>query len=78
MESRSLKQVSKRQKISVDQMWSSIEEILTPWDSVPDKTRMTDKQIMKLYSIIIEDEELFRMFSQIDKLKKSIDKLTKK
>ena len=59
-------------------MWSSIEEILTPWDSVPDKTKMTDKQIMKLYSIIIEDDELFSMFSQIDELKKSIDRLSKK
>ncbi len=59
-------------------MWSLIEEILTPWDSVLDKTKMSDKQVMKLYSIITEADELFRMLAQIAKLKKAIYELTKK
>jgi hypothetical protein len=68
----------KGKKIPVKQMWSLIEEILTPWDSVLDKTKMSDKQIMKLYSIITEADELFKMLAQIAKLKKAIDELTKK
>ena len=59
-------------------MWSLIEETLTPLDSVPDKTKMNSDQILKLYNIIIEANEMFRMLSQIAELKKAIDELTKK
>jgi hypothetical protein len=59
-------------------MRSLIEKFLTPSDSVPDKTNMHDKQVMKLYSIITEADDLFRMLAQISELKKAIDKLTKK
>jgi len=59
-------------------MWSLIEEVLTPLDSVPDKTKMSDDQVLKLYHIINEANEMFRMLAQIAELKKAIDKLTKK
>jgi len=59
-------------------MWSLIEEVLTPLDSVPDKTKMSDDQVLKLYHIINEANEMFRMLAQIAELKKTIDKLTKK
>ena len=59
-------------------MWSLIEEVLTPLDSVPDKTKMSDDQVLKLYHIINEANEMFRMLVQIAELKKAIDKLTKK
>ena len=59
-------------------MRSLIEKNLTPSDSVSDKTKMSDKQVMKLYSIITEADELFRMLAQIAKLKNAIDELTKK
>ena len=68
----------KNKQISDDQMWSLIEEVLTPWDSVPDKTKMSEEQILKLYHIIKEADEMFRMLAQIAKLKKAIDELTKK
>ena len=59
-------------------MWSLIEKVLTPWDIVPDKTKMSNDQILKLYHIINEANEMFRMLAQIAKLKKAIDELTKK
>lgn len=59
-------------------MWSLIEEVLTPWNSVPDKTKMSDEQVLKLYYIIKEADEMFRMLAQIAKLKKAIEELTKK
>ena len=59
-------------------MWSLIEEVLTPLDNVPDKTKMSEEQVIKLYSIITEADELFRMLFQIAELKKAIDELTKK
>lgn len=59
-------------------MWSLIEEVLTPLDSVPDKTKMGEEQILKLYHIIKEANEMFRMLAQIIELKKAIDKLNKK
>jgi len=65
-------------KISIDQMWSLIEEVLTPLDSVPDKTKMSEDQVLKLYHIIKEANEMFRMLAQIIELKKAIDKLNKK
>jgi len=65
-------------KISIDQMWSLIEEVLTPLDSVPDKTKMSEEQVLKLYHIIKEANEMFRMLAQIIELKKAIDKLNKK
>ena len=68
----------KDEKISVDQMWSLIEEVLTPWYSVPDKTKMSDDQVLKLYHIIKEADDMFRMLAQIAELKKAIEKLTKK
>jgi len=55
-----------------------IEKVLTPWDSVPDKTKMSEEQVLKLYNIITEADELFRMFTQIVELKNAIDELTKK
>ncbi|HEV2192388.1 MAG TPA: hypothetical protein VGR54_02080 [Nitrosopumilaceae archaeon] len=68
----------KNKKISVGQMWSVIEEVLTPWDSVPDKTKMNDEQVLKLYYIIKEADEMFRMLAQIAELRKAIDELAKK
>ncbi|MGI0027177.1 MAG: hypothetical protein ACREAD_04980 [Nitrosopumilaceae archaeon] len=68
----------KNEKISVDQMWSLIEEILTPWDDIPDKTKMSDEQVLKLYHIITEADEIFRMLAQINELKKAINKLSRK
>ena len=68
----------KDNKISVDQMWSLIEEILAPWDIVPDKTNMTEEQVSELYHTIKEANEMFRMLAQIAKLKNAINKLTKK
>ena len=68
----------KDEKISVDQMWSLIEEVLTPWYNVPDKTKMSDEQVLKLYHIIKEADDMFRMLAQIVELKKAIEKLTKK
>ena len=65
-------------KISIDQMWSLIEKVLTPLDSVPDKTKISEEQISKLYHIITEADEMFRMITQIAELKKAIDELTKK
>ena len=59
-------------------MWSLIEEVLTPLNSVPDKTKMSDEQVLKLYYIIKEADEMFRMLAQIAKLKKAIEELTKK
>ena len=59
-------------------MWSLIEKVLTPWGIVPDKTKMNNEQILKLYHIINEANEMFRMLAQIAKLKKAIDELTKK
>ena len=59
-------------------MWSLIEEVLTPLDSVPDKTKMSEEQVLKLYHIIKEANEMFRMLAQIIELKKAIDKLNKK
>lgn len=59
-------------------MWSLIEQILTPWESVPDKTKMSEEQILKLYHIIEEADEMFRMLAQIAELKKAIDEFTKK
>ena len=59
-------------------MWSLIEEVLTPLDSVPDKTKMSEDQVLKLYHIIKEANEMFRMLAQIIELKKAIDKLNKK
>lgn len=59
-------------------MWSVIEEVLTPWDSVPDKTKMNDEQVLKLYYIIKEADEMFRMLAQIAELRKAIDELAKK
>ena len=58
-------------------MWSFIEEVLAPWNSLPDKTKMNDEQILKLYHIIIEADELFRMLAQIYVLKNAIEELTK-
>ena len=68
----------KNKKVSADQMWALIEETLAPWDSLPDKTTMTEEQISNLYHTIVEANEMFRMLSQIAELKKSIDDLTKK
>jgi len=59
-------------------MWSLIEEVLAPWDSVPDKTKMSEEQVLKLYHIIKEANDMFRMLTQIAVLKKAIDELTKK
>jgi len=59
-------------------MWFLIEQILTPWDSVPDKTKMSESQILKLYHIITEADEMFRMLAQIAELKKATEELTKK
>ena len=59
-------------------MWSLIKEVLTPWDIVPDKTKMSDEQILKLYHTINEASEMFKMLAQIAVLKKAIDELTKK
>ena len=59
-------------------MWSLIEEVLTPLNSVPDKTKMSEEQVLKLYHIIKEANEMFRMLAQIIELKKAIDKLNKK
>ena len=59
-------------------MWSLIEEVLASCDSMPDKTKMSEEQILELYDIIKEANEMFRMLAQIAKLKKAIDKLTKK
>jgi len=59
-------------------MWALIEKVLTPWDSVPDKTKMSEEQVLKLYNIITEADELFRMLTQIVELKNAIDELTKK
>jgi hypothetical protein len=39
---------------------------------------MSDEQIIELYHIIKETDEMFRMLAQIAELKKAIDKLTKK
>ena len=78
MSSDDLNKFQKNKKISVDQMWLLIEEVLTPFDSVPDKTKMSDDQVLKLYHIINEANEMFRMLAQIAELKKAIDKLTKK
>ena len=58
-------------------MWLVIEEMLSPCDSVPDKAKMSEEQIVKLYSIVKEADELFRMLQQIAELKKEIDRLTK-
>ena len=59
-------------------MWSLIEETLAPLDSIPDKTTITEEQILKLYQIIVEANEMFKMLTQIAELKKSIDELTKR
>ena len=59
-------------------MWSLIEEKLSPINSVPDKTKMSDEQVFNLYSIIIEADEMFRMLAQIAELKKAINELIKK
>ena len=59
-------------------MWSLIEEVLSPWDSMPDKTKMSEEQVLKLYHIIKEADEMFRMLAQIAKLKEAIGELTKK
>jgi len=64
-------------KISIDQMLSLIEETLTPFDSMPDKTKISEEQVLRLYQIITEADELFRMLTQIAELKKAIDELTK-
>ena len=58
-------------------MWNLIEETLRHLDTVPDKTTMSDAQVLKLYDIITESNEMFRMLEQIAKLKKSIDDLTR-
>lgn len=68
----------KGKKTSIDQMWNFIEEFFAPCDSVPDKKSMNDQQILKLYAIIIEADEMFKMFEQIAELKKGIDDLTKR
>ena len=72
------KSLQNNEKISVDQMWSLIKDVLTPWDIVPDKTKMSDEQILKLYHIINEANEMFKMLAQIAELKKTINELTKK
>ena len=59
-------------------MWSLIEETLLPLNSVPDKTKMSYEQVFKLYSIISEANEMFRMLEQIAILKKSIAELSSK
>ena len=58
-------------------MLSLIEETLTPFDSMPDKTKLSEEQVLRLYQIITEADELFRMLTQIAELKKAIDELTK-
>jgi len=66
------------EKISVNQMWTVIEKVLAPCDSMPDKTKMSEKQIWELYHIIKDADEMFRMLAQISELRKAIDKLNKK
>lgn len=59
-------------------MWSLIEEVLSHLDGIPDKTKMNEKQVLELYNIVKEADEMFRMLAQIAKLKKAIDELNKK
>ena len=64
-------------KPSIDEMWDFIEKILLPYDDMPDKTKFSDDQVFKLYSMIREADEMFRMLAQIAILKKAIDDKTK-
>ncbi len=65
-----------KKNITIEQMWSLIEETLAPLNSMPDKTKMNYEQVFKLYSIINEANEMFRMLKKIAILKKSIAKLS--
>lgn len=54
-----------------------IESILAPYDLMPEKTSLSEEQVVKLYSKLVASDMLFRECEQILLFKKERDDLIK-
>ncbi len=63
---------------TVAEMWTFVENTLVTYGSMPNRKDLTDQQICKLYSKLIQVDEMFRELIQISILKKEIKDMKKK
>lgn len=59
-------------------MLEFIESILIPFGVMPEKTNLTEEQIVKLYAELVAVDILFKELEQIAVLKKDLDDLKRR
>lgn len=57
---------------ALEDMWKFIESVLVPYGLMPEKTNMSDEQVMELYVQLLTADMLFRELEQVALLKKDL------
>ncbi len=60
-------------RLSLDEMWQFIDNIMRPNELVPDKTSLTYEQVFSIYSKMSDIDEMFKEIAQIKILQKELD-----
>jgi hypothetical protein len=66
--------IDKKDKPEIDEMWKFIDNFIRPNKLVPDKTSLTYEQVLSIFSILSDMDEMFKEITQINILQKEIDK----